>query len=146
MQFLYSIVITAFTVYALTAVPTVAITLTANTTRLPNMAPYNTLSLTCTATSSVEGVGIVALPKRFQWLRWYGPSEMNLVLLSSNATVQIQDGDNLTQPTVSSMLTVTEDISRDYQYQCRVDLDLTADTIFNKMDIYPITITGKQLQ
>ena len=99
-----------------------------------------------TATSSVEGVRSVALPKRFLWLRWYGPSEFTLDLLSGNATIQIQDGDNLNQPTSSSMLTVTEDIPQDYRYRCQVDLNLPADTILNSMDIYPITVTGKQLQ
>ena len=118
-------------------------TLTANTTHLPNVTPYNTFSLICTATSSVEGVGNVALPKRFLWLRRYGSSELNLDILSSNNTIQIQDGDNLNQPTSSSMLTVTEDIPRDYRYRCRVDLDLTADMILNRADVYPITITGK---
>ena len=126
------------------SVPTIAVTLTANTTRLPNVAPYNTFSLTCTATTSVNGRN-VALPKRFLWLRRYGSSELNLVLLSSNATIQIQDGDNLNQPTSSSMLTVTEDVPQDYRYQCRVDLDLTADMILNRMDIHPITVTGKLL-
>ena len=66
---------------------------------------------------------------------------MNLVLLSSNAT--IQDGNNLTQPTVSSMLTVTENIPRDYRYRCQVDLNLPADMILNRADVYPITVTGK---
>ena len=117
--------------------------LTPNTTHLPNVAPYNTISLNCTATSSVEGVGIVALPKRFLWRRRYGSSEMNLVLLSSNATIQIQDGDNLTQPTVSSMLTVTENTPSDYRYCCQVDLNLPADMILNRADVYPITVTGK---
>ena len=117
--------------------------LTANTTRLPNVTPYNTFFLNCTATSSVEDVGNVALPKRFQWLRRYGSSEMNLVLLSSNATIQIQDGGNLNQPTSSSMLTVTEDIPRDYRYRCRVDLNLTNDVIVTRTDTYPITVTGK---
>ena len=125
------------------AVPAITLALTANTTRLPNVAPYNTFSLTCTATTSVENVGNVALPKRFQWLRQYGSSEMNLVLLSCNATVQIQDGGNRTQPTSSSMLTVTEDIPQDYRYRCQVDLDLPADMILNRTDIYPITVTGK---
>ena len=85
----------------------------------------------------------MALPKRFLWLRRYGSSELNLDPLSSNATIQIQDGDNLNQPTSSSILTVTEDIPQDYQYRCRVDLDLTADMIVNRTDIYPITVTGK---
>ena len=105
------------------------------------MAPYNTFTLNCTATSRVEGMS-VALPKKFQWSRWYGPDTAGLTQLSSNATIQIQDGDSLTQPTSSSMLTVTEDIPRDYWYRCRVDLDLSADNIFSFTDVYPITVTG----
>ena len=136
-------VITAFIIYSHCTVPTITVALTANTTRLPNVTPYNTFSLTCTGTSRVEGVGSVALPKRFLWLRRYGSSELNLVLLSSNASIQIQDGDSLNQPTSSSMLTVTEDISQDYRYRCRVDLDLTSDMILNRTDIYPIIVTGK---
>ena len=122
-------------------VPNVITSLTANTTRLPNVTPYNTFSLTCTATTSVEGVGNVALPKKFLWMRRYGSSELNLNLLSSNATIQIQGGDSLNQHT--SMMTVNEDIPRDYRYRCRVDLNLTADMILNSTDIYPIIITGK---
>ena len=125
------------------AVPAITLALTANTTRLPNVTPYNTFFLNCTVTSSVEGLGSVALPKRFQWRRRFGSSEMNLVLLSSNATIQIQDGDNLNQPTSFSILTVTEDIPRDYLYCCQVDLDLPADMILNRTDIHPITVTGK---
>ena len=126
------------------AVPTLTVTLTANTTHLPNVAPYNTFLLTCTATSSVERVGNVALPKRFQWLRRYVPPDaIGLTQLSRNITIQIQDGDNLNQPTSSSMLTVTEDIPQDYRYRCRVDLDLPADNISTLADVYPITVTSK---
>ena len=131
--------------FTLTLVPTITVTLTTNTIRLPNVTPYNTFSLICTATSSVEGVGDVVLPKKFLWLRRYGSSELSLDLLRSNATIQIQDGNNLNQPTNSSNLTVTENISQDYRYRCRVDLDLTNDMISNRMDVYPITVTGKLL-
>ena len=124
-------------------VPILTVTLTPNTTRLPNVAPYNTFFLTCTATSSVEGVGNVALPKTFTWRRRYGPDTTGLTQLSSNATIQIQDRDNLAQPTSSSMLTVTEDIPQDYRYRCQVDLDLPADNIFTLTDVYPVTVTGK---
>ena len=106
------------------------------------MAPYNTFFLNCTATSSVEGRNVL-VPKRFLWLRRYGSSELNSYQLSGNATIQIQDRDNLNQPTSSSMLTVTEDIPQNYQYRCRVDLDLTNDVILNRTDIYTITVTGK---
>ena len=123
-------------------VPTLTVTLTSNTTHLPNVAPYNTFSLNCTASSSVERVS-VALPKKFQWRRQYGPDTTDLTQLSSNNTIQIQDGDHLTQLTSSSILTVTEDIPRDYRYHCRVDLDLSADNIFNFADVYPIIVTGE---
>ena len=125
------------------AVPAITLALTANTTRLPNVASYNTFSLNCTATSSVESVGNVALPKRFIWKRQYGPDTTGLTQLSSNATIQIHDGDNQNQPTSSSMLIVTEDIPQDYRYRCRVNLNLPADMILNGTDIYPITVTGK---
>ena len=123
--------------------PKLTVTLTPKTTHLPNVAPYNTFSLTCTATSSVEGMGNVAFPKRFPWLHWYGPDTTGLTQLSSNATIQIQVGDDLNQPTSSSMLTVTEDIPQDYRYHCHVDLDLPADNIFTLTDVYPINVTGK---
>ena len=123
--------------------PTISLTLTANTTRLPNVAPYNTFSLTCTATSSVEGVGNVALPKRFLWRRRYTPSESTFYLLASNASINIVDGDNLNLPTSSSILGVTEDIPQNYWYCCQVDLDVPEDNISTRTDIYPVIVTGK---
>ena len=123
--------------------PTISLTLTANTTRLPNVAPYNTFSLTCAATSSVEGVGNVALPKRFLWRRRYTPSESTVYLLANNASINIVDGDNLNLPTSSSILEVTEDIPQNYWYCCQVDLDLPEDNISTRTDIYPVIVTGK---
>ena len=123
--------------------PTISLTLTANTTRLPNVAPYNTFSLTCAATSSVEGVGNVALPKRFLWRRRYTPSESTFYLLANNASINIVDGDNLNLPTSSSILEVTEDIPQNYWYCCQVDLDLPEDNISTRTDIYPVIVTGK---
>jgi len=107
------------------------------------VTPYNTFFLTCTATSSVVGVGNVAIPKTFIWRRRYGSAEMNLTKLSSNNTIQITDGHNLNHSISTSMLTVTERIPHDYRYRCQVDLDLTADNIFAKTDVYPITVSGK---
>ena len=129
--------------YSHYAVPTLTVSLTPNTTRLPNVAPYNTFLFTCTATSHVEGVENVALPKRFQWRRRYGPDTTGLTQLFTNATIQIQDENNLNQPTSSSMMTVTEDITRDYRYRCQVDLNLADDNISALTDVYPITVTGK---
>ena len=125
------------------AVPTLTINLTPNVTHLPNVTPYNTFFLTCTATSSVVGVRNVAIPKTFKWKRSYGHAEMNLMKLSSNNTIQITDGHNLNHSISTSMLTVTERIPHDYRYHCQVDLDLTTDNIFAKTDVYPITVSGK---
>ena len=137
----YATVVTIFSSHF--AVPTLTVALITNTTRFPNVTLYNTFTLNCTATSNVEGVGNVSLPKKFQWLRRYGSGTTDLTQLSNNTTIQIQDGDNLTQPTSSSMLTVTEDIPRDYRYRCQVDLNLPADSISSFIDVYPITVTGK---
>ena len=139
----YSELLTLLVIYhSHYTVPTLTVTLTPNTTRLPNVVPYNTFSFTCTATSHVDGRN-VALPKRFQWRRRYGPDTTDLTQLSSNATIQIQDGDNLNQPTSSSRLTVTEDVPQNYQYRCWVELDLPGDNISTFTDVYPITVTGK---
>ena len=66
---------------------------------------------------------------------------MNLMRLSSNDTIQMVDA-NLNQSTSTSMLIVTERIPQIYRYRCRVDLDLAADDIFAKADVYPITVSG----
>ena len=57
---------TMFAFSPIYTVPTVELTLTPNTTRLPNVAPYNTFSLTCTATSLVQG-SEVAFTESFTW-------------------------------------------------------------------------------
>jgi len=124
-------------------VPALTISLTPNVTYLPNVPPYNNFFLTCTATSSVEGVGNVAIPKRFLWRRRYNQGEKNVMTLSSNNTIQIVDGPNLNQSFSTSILTVTERIPHDYRYRCRVDLNLTDDNISAKTDVYPITVSGE---
>ena len=138
-----SIILMQVVFSCLCTVPTIILALTANTTHLPNVAPYSTFSLTCTATTSVEGVGPVALPKRFLWRRRYTSSESTFYLLASNASINIVDGDNLNQPISSSILVVTEDIPQNYWYCCQVDLDLPEDNISTRTDIYPIIVTGK---
>lgn len=135
----------SYTLYCLpySAVPTLTIDLTPNVTYLPNVPPYNTFFLICTATSSVEGVENVAIPKIFIWKRT-AAGVKNLRKLSSNGTIQIVDGPNLNQSISTSMLTVTENIPHDYRYRCRVDLNLSADRISTKSDVYPITVSGMQ--
>ena len=76
-------------------------------------------------------------------MRWYGrgTGRSDVAKLSSHDNFQIV-GENLNRSTSTSMLTVTERIPQVYRYRCRVDLDLAADDILAKADVYPITVSG----
>ena len=84
--------------------------LTSNTTRLPNIAPYNTFSLTCTATVPQ---GVVS-PKTFTWRRRIGPSTRGLNDTTDNGDSILITSTNLDQPTSTSVLTVRETTAGDY--------------------------------
>jgi len=56
--------------------------LTSNTTRLPNMAPYNTFFFACTATVPQ---GVVS-PKTFTWSRRIGASMSGLIDITDNGS------------------------------------------------------------
>ena len=83
----------------------------------------------------------MAIPKKFLWRRRYNRGEKYLMTLSANDSIQIVNGPN--QSSSTSILTVKERIPHDYRYRCRVVLNLTADNIFAKTDVYPITVSGK---
>ena len=117
--------------------PTIQLNLTSNTTHLPNFAPYNTISLTCTATVPQ---GVVS-PKTFIWRRRIGPSKGGLTTITGNSSILITST-NLNQPTSTSVLTVRETTAGDYRYRCRVDLSELP--VFNKTDVYPIKVTGER--
>ena len=107
------------------------LSLTSNTTRLPNVAPYNTFSLNCTATVPE---GVVA-PKIFTWRKKKDSSE---------GFEQIQNGSNTVinnlESVNSSILTVTEDTAGDYNYECEVQLiELT--TRSKNESLIDITVT-----
>ena len=114
--------------------------LTPNTTCLPNVAPYNTFSLTCTATSLVRG-SEVAFTKTFTW----GYQMGNAVGAATGFTT-VQTGivnRDLGLARGTSELTVTETTAGMYTYRCQANLDLSADNIFGRNDYYPITVTGE---
>ena len=118
--------------------PTVALSLTSNTTRLPNVAPYNTFSLTCTATVP-EGV---VSPKTFTWWRRKALSNI-LAQINNNETIQINSS-TLNQPVSTSVLTVTETRAAEWYYRCNVTLgELTKVT--NGICSHPIHVTSKSL-
>ena len=132
--------ITAFIIYSHYTVPNLIITFTANTTRLPNVAPYNTFSLTCSATSLVQG-SEVAFTKSFTWSYQMG----NRVGATSGFTTVrmgiVNRGLSLARST--SELTVSETTAGMYTYRCQANLVLSADNIFGRNDYYPITVTGE---
>jgi len=117
---------------------TIQLNLTSNTTHLPNIAPYNTFFLTCTATVP-QGV---VLPKSFAWRRRIGSSITNLTRLTDNGDSILITSTNLDQSTSTSVLTVRETTAGDYRYRCRVDLNELP--VFNKTDVYPINVTGER--
>jgi len=110
--------------------------LTSNTTRLPNIFPYNTFSLTCTATVPQ---GVVS-PKTFTWRRRIGPRGLNDI--TDNGDSILITSTNLDQPTSTSVLMVRETTAGDYHYRCRVDLSELL--LINKTDLYPINVTGER--
>ena len=118
--------------------PNVALSLTANTTRLPNVPPYNTFSLTCTATAP-EGV---VSPKTFTWWRQNALS-INLAQINNNETNYINSS-TLNQPKSTSVLTVTETTAGEWYYHCNVTLfELT--NVTNGIRSHPIHVTSKSL-
>ena len=110
------------------------LSLTSNTTRLPNVPPYNTFSLTCTATVP-EGV---ISPKTFTWQkRRTGPGSGSGFQIVSNSESTVIEPDI---PDSQSVLTVTEEVDGVYVYQCLVRLEELAVT--NRSRSNPITVTA----
>ena len=118
--------------------PTIVLVLTPNTTRFPNTAPYNTFSLTCTATGPP---GVVS-PKAFRWRRRIGADTGGLTEVADNGDSILITSTALTLPTSTSVLTVRETVAGDYRYRCRVDFnELSVDA--SAIDEYPITVTSE---
>ena len=115
---------------------------TPSTTRLPNVAPYNTFSVTCTATSFVQG-SEVAFTSTFTW----GYQRGNAVGAATGFTT-VQTGivnRDLALARSNSELTVSETTAGMYTYRCQANLDLSTDNIFGRNDYYPITVTGESV-
>ena len=97
------------------------ISLEPSTTRILNVEPYNTLTITCTASSSNTSA------KTFTWIRQKrGTFDYN-ELTPNNVTVWIVNT-NLEQQVSTSVLTVKETLgvrpynTLYYYYRCRVDI------------------------
>ena len=117
--------------------PTIQLDLTPNATRFPNMAPYNTTYLTCTATAPQ---GVVS-PKTFTWRRRIGAETFGLTDVTDNGDSFLITSADLTQPTSTSVLTVRETAAAVYRYRCRVDFNELA--VISTIDEYPINVTSE---
>ena len=125
--------------YTSSTVPTITVTLEPNTTRLPTEPPYNTFTITCTATAPE---GVVAR-KTIEWKRRIGSSTTGLTeITDSGNTIQIVTT-GLNQPETTSVLTVTETTPGDYRYRCRVDIPELGSVSQMTEDVYPIDVIGE---
>ena len=113
------------------------LSLSLDTTRLPNVAPYNTFTITCTASVPL---GVVS-PKTFQWRRQinHNCSEEIHSSLNNNDSINIVSKDP-SKPVSTSILSVNETIAGTWSYCCQADLDELNITNINSTSI---TITGR---
>ena len=119
--------------------PNVALSLTSNTTRLPNIPPYNTFSLTCTATAP-EGV---VSQRTFTWWRRNAVTNSNLTEVLSNNKFNIINSTS-DQPVSTSVLTVTETTAGEWYYHCNVTLEELTN-VTDEAGPHPIHVTSKSL-
>ena len=125
--------------YTSSTVPTITVHLEPNTTRLPTEPPYNTFTITCTATAPE---GVVA-GKTIEWKRRIGSSTTGLTEITDNGdTIQIMTT-SPNQPETTSVLTVTETIPGDYRYRRRVDIPELGSVSQMTEDVYPIDVIGE---
>lgn len=106
--------------------PTLSVTVPDFTSYVLKTSPYNTFSLTCTATSNVGG-NSRALLKTFQWIRLIDSGQQEL-LTSSSDGVEIITDSNLSAVTSISIINVTANIAGQHLYTCRVLLDVNHQT------------------
>ena len=117
--------------------PTLELVLVSSTTRLPDVAPYNTFSLTCTATAPE---GVVA-PKVFTWRR-ADPADDTC---DDFSVVGGNVDSNLEQPVSTSTLNVTvsnADIGT-LRYCCQVSITDLDDMDVSDNRVTSITVVGE---
>lgn len=90
---------------------------------------------------------MLASPKSFTWKRRIdsdGTMTQGLSIIQSSDMVNITNR-NLRLPVSTSVLRVTETTAGMWRYRCKVAL-VELRNVSNKVDVYPIHITGKPLQ
>ena len=122
--------------FAVYADPTLTLAVLSSTTRLPNVNPYNTFTLTCTATAPM---GVIE-SKTFTWRRRSGLGGFcgSFSAFTESATLQITNS-NVDQPVSTSVLTVTETTAAEWRYCCQASLLGVTDSSGE----VAVTVTGK---
>ena len=118
--------------------PPLELSAVSSTTRLPDVAPYDTFNLTCTATAP-EGV---VTPKTFIWRR-ADPAD---VTCNDFSAVGGNVDSNLEQPVSTSVLTVTvsnADIGT-LRYCCQVSITDGGDDVSDN-SVTSITVVGESV-
>ena len=113
------------------------LSLSLNATDLPNVAPYNTFTITCTASVPL---GVVS-PKTFQWRRQANRScSEEIPNLRNNSDSIIIVNTDTNEPLSTSMVSVKETLANTWSYCCQAVMDeLNIMTI----ESTSITITGR---
>ena len=109
--------------------PTPCVSLSSTTVRLPSVSPYNTLTLTCTATLPVPRDMLTA-SLSFTWLKG-----------SSDVTSSSSSSDPLT-----STLTRQETTPSTLTYTCRYSVVVSGDTPYTADTSATVTVTGEILR
>ena len=116
--------------------PSLTLAVLSSTTRLPNIDPYNTFTITCTATAPM---GVIE-SKTFTWKRTggLGGSCGSFSEVVENDTFQITNT-NVAEPVSTSVLTVTETTAAVWRYCCQATL-LSVPVTSGEV---PVTVTGE---
>ena len=122
--------------FAVYADPTLTLTVSSSAIRLPNVSPYNTFTLTCTATAPM---GVIE-SKTFTWRRRSGSGGScgSFSAITESDTLQITNS-NVNQPVSTSVLTVTETTAAVWHYCCQASLLGVTGT----SDEVAVTVTGE---
>lgn len=122
-------------------VPTLSVAVSDLTTRVLDVSPYNTFSLTCTTSSSVNGV-LTPFSKSIHWMRSIESGQtVEISNSTSGVTVTHIDQDQATSTSVISIITST---AGRHVYICEVLLEVLNSEIDNGavQDSFSVSVQG----
>ncbi len=115
----------------------IEVSLMTNTSYLPNVAPYNSFTLTCTATTIPSQLSVSTV-KSFVWKQELLNGTLTEIITD---TIDRRDT-NLYQRVSTSTLIVKKSAAGEYHYYCQVDI---GDLGVNVSDDEYIKVNGEQM-